>query len=169
MGKPLAAVAVIGPFKPDDADCNTEKAVQTILEDAHKFSDTKYGKLGYYWVTLSTQLGFCRYVLNYCRKHGIRCVSIDTILMHFSPPINHVRVPFGSEEDLRAIFQCKHAAVMELADYLFIKCYNKQTNMDDLIDRVKRSIKPFCIFNEENIAIEYRGDTLENAKRETQR
>ena len=170
MKKLLAAVAVVGPFKADDAEYNTEKYVQTILQDAHKFSEEKYGKGNYYWVTSSIQLGFCRYVLNFCRKQDIKLISIDTIPMHFPGPAKirneHIKVPFGSEDDMRAIFKCKHAAILELADHFFIKVAYKMTNIDDLVERVKRSNKPFIIFNEENMAIEYRGDPTNSAKKE---
>jgi len=158
MERLLAAVAVVGPWKTFKRDVNEEISVQPIFIEAYKMCEDTYGKDGYYWVTLSIQTGFCRYVANYCRKNNIRLISIDSIPVHFLPAVNGNRVPFGSTEDLGAIFRSRHAAVMELVDCFFIKCCHRTTIIDDLIERVKSSDKPYFIYSEENTILEYKGD-----------
>ena len=168
MYKPLAAVAVCGPFKPDEVEDNTEKSVQPILEEALRFSLEKYGKKQFYWVTLSVMRGFGRYVLHFCQAKKIRLVTIDSIVAHIPSPNMHVKVPFGSQEDLNTVFKARHAAVIELADCFFVKIIQSTvpTIMGDLVERIKRSEKPFFIYGEDNTVIEYKGDPKNAAKKE---
>ncbi len=168
MQELLAAVAVVGPWKYFQRDVNSEEAIQVILKEAHIYSDENYGK-DYYWVTLSIQTGFCRYVANYCRKHDIRLISIDSIPIHFLPKVDGQMIPFGSIDDLGNIFRSRHAALMELVDCFFIKCCHRTTIIDDLIERVKASDKPYFIYSEENTILEYKGDPKVHAQRKAER
>lgn len=170
MNKLLAAVAVCGPFKPESVEDNTEPAIQPILEEALRFSLEKYGKNKFYWVTLSVMLGFGRYVMNFCKAHKIKLVSIDAIPVHVPSPHWQVKLPFGTREDLNVVLKSRHATIIELGDCFFVKKVNSQapTIMDDLVARIKRSEKPFFIYGEDNTAIEYKGDPSSHAERKSE-
>lgn len=166
----LVPIGVAGP-RLDGSDISS-KNITWLSDIIIPYLDSKYERGNYYLVTLSGDKGMGADLKTFCMHNEIRCISIETFL-YSTPKKDDSGVPivdsvtrkslkeeFGPFADMSPIFISRHAAIFELSVEIFIKMPPPPTFsiLQDLVDRFKKSEKPYFIYDLDNNAIEYRGD-----------
>jgi hypothetical protein len=156
MQKSITAIGLLGPRIQEEVD---KEANKLLFDKIIPVLDTKYTREGYYIVTTGCDEGFGKDVFWYCQWQKIKFVQLDSFLFsHQHSKIN--RVQFASQEAFLKILKCRHAAILELCGEFHLKIYYKPSVIDDMLNRVKLSDKPYHLYDHENSLIEHRGDLI---------
>lgn len=162
MLKSMAAVGILGPRIQVEEDKDPNKI---LLDNIVNILDKKYTRDGYYIVSTGCDEGFSKDVFWYCKSTKIKLVQLDAALMTYNLDRTNKK-PFANQQDFLKILKCRHAAIFELCGEFHLKVFWKSSIVDDMINRVKLSDKPYHLYDFENSLIEHRGDFVTGLKGE---
>jgi hypothetical protein len=152
----IVPVGIMGPRIQEDEDRETNRV---LIENIISVLNRKYTEQGYYIVTFGCDEGFGRDVFWYCLNNKKKLLQLDTSMVNPFSTKEH-KVSFCNQSDFLKILKARYAAVMELCIEFHLKSYYKGSLIDDLINRVKASDKPFHLYDFQNNLIEHRGDMV---------
>lgn len=111
-----------------------------ILQPRKEF----YGE-GLTVASIGCDVGFGKSVKAYCEEHGIKFFEF---VVYFNGP--------RPREEYTAAYVARHAALLDCAHEFHITVSStRRANVEDLVERVRASGKPYALYNEENVVIEY--------------
>lgn len=95
-------------------------------------------------VSIGCDVGFGKAVKEYCEETGIKFFEI---VVYFNGP--------RSKDEYARAYNSRHAALIDCADEFHITVSStRSTNVEDLIERVRSTSKPYAAYNEQNEVVE---------------
>ena len=159
---PKSPVAIVGPFF--ESEVSTTELNVSLFDSIIEHCEARYGNNSYYIVSLGCDRGFGKDVRVYCQNTKHHMVQIESHIITISDAQGY-KLRLGSAEDYAKIFAARYAALMELCQIFFVRTTSKRTVLDNLIHKLRNSDKPYYLYNEDNILVEYKGDPFANGPR----
>jgi hypothetical protein len=98
-------------------------------------------------ISISCDVGFGKDLKAYCEERGIKFLEF---VVYFNGP--------RSKPEYAAAYNARHASLLEIGEeFHVITSRNRQSNVEDIIDRLRLTKKPYAIYNEETEVIESSG------------
>lgn len=96
--------------------------------------------------SLGCDMGFGKAVKVYCEEEGVKFFEF---VVYFNGP--------RPRDEYASCYRARHAALLELGDeYYMFTTTEGQTHLDDLLDRVRASGKPYYMFDKDYNLIEFK-------------
>lgn len=123
-------------------------------EDTHKewiarlITDRLEAYRGELTVTsIGCDTGFGKAVKTYCEEEGVKFFEF---VVYFNGP--------RSRQEYAACYRARYASLLEVGhEYYFFTTKSGQTHLDELIERVRASGRPYYIFDKDYNLIEFKG------------
>lgn len=95
-------------------------------------------------ISISCDTSFGRDVKVYCEERGIKFIEF---VVYFNGP--------REKDEYMAAYVARHASLLEIGDEFHIAVsQNRQALVEDLVQRVKSSQKPFALYSDKNEVID---------------
>lgn len=99
--------------------------------------------------SLGCDMGFGKAVKVYCEEEGVKFFEF---VVYFNGP--------RPRDEYADCYRARHAALLEIgSEYYMFTTTEGQTHLDDLLERVRSSGKPYYMFDKNYVLIEYRAVT----------
>ncbi len=99
--------------------------------------------------SLGCDMGFGKAVKVYCEEEGVKFFEF---VVYFNGP--------RPKEEYATCYRARHASLTEIGhEYYMFTTHEGQTQLDDLLDRVREVGKPYYIFDKDYNLIEYKAVT----------
>lgn len=95
-------------------------------------------------VSIGCDVGFGKAVKEHCEETGIKFFEV---VVYFNGP--------RSKEEYARAYNSRHAALIDCADEFHVTVSStRSTNVEDLIDRIRTTSKPYAAYDENNVVLE---------------